>query len=555
MNNFSTLFKYELKKQFPIKSKKGKSDFLGFLLSFLITAAIVGLFIFFVSIIAKNYVAIKVDKVVDTTARAYELLNLLYSISIVAMTFICLEQMRRTLTDKSDKKALLRLPVSEQTLFLSKFSVLLLQNYIVGFLFVVPINIIIFLVTQQSIVFWLMTFVVWLVLPVIVCLIASILVVPYIKLIDIIKTKYAIMFLLLTILLSGLFILYVLFLTALQGYLETGFIKFLFNEDFINTLQTLTYIAYPANCLAGIVLNVELVKSILILLGSAIVATIIVYYVSKKLLHVTLYKDDNPRLVYKKSNNYKPMSIIASLMKKEFVSVAREPKHIFSYLVIAAAMPVMAYCCFTMLETLIYNMIGLKMAFPLGIFVVLIFSVLTNTFCSTNITREGIALLKQKTLPIKAKNILTAKVLFCFIVSLLAVIATSIVLIFLTSLNALDGLLCMMIGGLFSVAQILIATRLDLKRVNLSLSQIQIEKQSTRTITKVVSLGLIVAITVGVLSLLCGIFSQNVIIINNFSVHSSFMYLFPCIVCTLYFVFALVYYYRKIQYAFDNVSK
>ena len=32
---------------------------------------------FFMSIIAKNYVAIKVDKIFDPTARGYEILNLL----------------------------------------------------------------------------------------------------------------------------------------------------------------------------------------------------------------------------------------------------------------------------------------------------------------------------------------------------------------------------------------------------------------------------------------------------------------------------------------------
>ena len=77
MNTFSTLFKYELKKQFPVSPKKGKMDIVGFVLSFLITALIIGMFIFFMSIIAKNYVAIKVDKIFDPTARGYEILNLL----------------------------------------------------------------------------------------------------------------------------------------------------------------------------------------------------------------------------------------------------------------------------------------------------------------------------------------------------------------------------------------------------------------------------------------------------------------------------------------------
>jgi HK97 family phage prohead protease len=154
----------------------------------------------------------QINKVFDVSARGYEILNLFYSVVILFMVFMCLENMRKTLTDKSDKYTLLRLPVKEQDLFLSKFSVLLIQNYLTAFLFVVPVNIIISLATSQSVLFWFMTFVVWLVLPIIVLLFSSIFIVPYIKLIDVIKNKYIVMFLLLTILLCGLFIFYSLFL-------------------------------------------------------------------------------------------------------------------------------------------------------------------------------------------------------------------------------------------------------------------------------------------------------------------------------------------------------
>lgn len=553
MNTFSTLFRYEIKKQFPIKIKKGKKDFVGLLLSLLITGLIIGLFIFFMSVIAKNYVAIKVDKVVDKFSRAYEILNLFYSFVVLIMVFMCLEQMRKTLTDKSDRYTLLRLPVKEQTLFLSKFSVLLLQNYITGFLFVVPINIIISIVTQSTFAFWICSLVVWLVLPLIVLLFASIFIVPYIKLIDAIKNKYILMFILLTILLSALFISYMFFLSVVQGYLETGYIKFLFNEKFISTLQTLALFTYPSNCLAGIMLGKDLLKSILVLISIILVGVVCIYFVSKKLFHITLYKDNQRKAVYKKSSSYKSKPIILSLIKKEFISVAREPKHMFSYLVIASTMPVMAYCCYTLFETLIYNMLGLILAFPLAIFIVLIFSVLTNTFCSTNITREGLSLLKQKTLPIKASSILSAKVLFCLIVSLLSVLVTASVLIVFTSLSVLDGLICMIIGGIFSASQIFVATKLDLKNVNLSLSQIQIEKQSTRTITKVVCAGLIVAMVVGIGSIVCGVFAKG--IFTNATISFNLVYLIPCIVCTLYFILSMIYYHRNIQKSFDRVAR
>lgn len=555
MSTFSTLFKYELKKQFPINFKKGKMDIVGFVLSFLITALIIGLFIFFMSIIAKNYVAIKVDKIFDPTARSYEILNLFYSAAILLMTFICLENMRKTLTDKSDKQTLLKLPVKQQSLFLSKFLVLLLQNYSISFLLVFAINSIIYIVSAQSAIFWLYTFLVWLALPIIVFLFASILIVPYLKIIELVKNRYILTFILLTILLCGLFVLYVLFLDVVQSYIQTGYIKFLFNEKFITTMQDLILFTYPANCLAGLMLGVDILKSVLVILGCVIVSAFLVYYVTKKLHYITFYKDEGKKFIFKKSKNVKALPVTLSLIKKEFISVSREPKYTFSYLVIATSMPIMAYSCYTLFETLIYNMIGLKIVFPLAVFIILIFSVLTNTFCSTNITREGIALLKQKTLPIKASKILNAKVYFCLIVSLLSVAVSSALLIFFTSLDIWSGLLCMLIGAMFSVSQILIASRLDLGSVNLSLTKVEIEKQSTRTITKVVSAGLTIALVVGVLTILFGLLSQGVFVGAGIVVNSCFTYLVPVLVCLGYFGLAIWYYYRNIQKAFDRVSR
>ena len=55
---------------------------------------------------------------------------------------------------------------------------------------------------------------------------------------------------------------------------------------------------------------------------------------------------------------------LVSLMKKEFICIFREPKHLFAYFSIAASMPLMVYCCYTLFESLIYNMIGLEINFP-----------------------------------------------------------------------------------------------------------------------------------------------------------------------------------------------
>ena len=77
MKNFRTLFKYERRMLFP-RSKR--IDILGGFTSLLFTLAIAGVFGLLIYAIADGYLDIKVDRVGDPVARAYELLNALYTI-------------------------------------------------------------------------------------------------------------------------------------------------------------------------------------------------------------------------------------------------------------------------------------------------------------------------------------------------------------------------------------------------------------------------------------------------------------------------------------------
>ena len=555
MGAFLTLFKYELKKQFSISLnfKKHKFDVLGFLVSAIITLAIAAIFIYFLSIMGKSYVLIKINKVLDAKARAYELLNVLYICIMVPMIFLCLESTRKALCDKRDKNVLLPLPVKEQTLFLSKFCVLLLKTYIVALILIIPVNAIIYSAFLPSGLFWLTTFIVWLVFPIVVFMFNCIFIVPYIKIFNFIKDKYILIFVLLTILLALFVFLYTTFLGMLQGYLETGQIKFLFNETFINGLRFMLKWFYPVNCLAGIVLGMDLLKSILIVVACAIVSASLVYLVACKLFHITLYKDDVSRVVYKKNVSSKKLPLIHSLIRKEFISIAREPKHIFSYLTIAAIMPFLVYCCFTLFESLILNMLGLRVSLALALFIMLVFGTLTNTFCSTNISREEGFFYKLKTLPIKPNQILLSKVIFCSIVSLSSVILSSIVLIAGTSLKIYEGLFCLGVASIFTISQILLATKMDLKCGKYGFEKDQIEKRTSKVVAKVVGIGIIVSFITGFATLAVGLLSNKLFILSV-NINSCFVYLIPLAISFIYAGLAIWYYMHKLENSFENIK-
>lgn len=552
MSSFLTLLKYELKMQFSFKKKKN-FDFVGQITSLLISLFIIVIFVFLITQVVTNYVDVRIDKLFDPISRGLELLNVFYTLIIIAMSALGVEKMRKVLSNKKDKAIFLRLPVNSQTIFLSKLTVLLITSYVASLALIIPVNIIFFIALKNSLTiwYWFRTIIVCIFLPLVPFLISSLLIIPYIKIIDFIKNKYLLVFILLTIALVGAFIAYSKVLEVIQMLLETGNIKFLFNEKFITTVQKIFEITYPANSLANIALGENMVISILIVIVISMITGIVTYFITKNLFYVTLYKNETRVMSSKKKGSFKELNPIFAFIKKEFITVFREPAHVFSYFAIACAMPVMVYSCFTMFQSLLLNTIGIKIEFPLALLVILIFSVLTNTFCATNISRDGLGILKTKALPISAGKIVLSKVMFCSIVSSLAVFASGILLVIATNLTFINGLVCVILGILFSLSQIFIATKLDLNHAKVSLSPDEVEKESSKTVAKVISVGLVISLIIGIGTILMAIFVSSAT--KGLRIMPFMVYVYPMLLATIYFVCSFFYCKFRIEKKFNNL--
>lgn len=554
MSDFLTLFKYELKLQFPSIRRKQKFDIVGSLSSLIISALIIFIFIFLISTIATNYILVEIDKIPDPEARTLELMNIFYLMIITFMGLLGVERMRKVLSQKKDKEIFLRLPVKPQTIFLSKLLVLLLMNYLLAFLLVIPTNVIFYIALKPNWTYWLTTSAIFLIFPIIPFFISSLLIVPYIKLINFLKDKYAVIFILFTLFLAGAFILYSFLLGVVQKLLETGNIKFLFNSKFIDSLQSILKYSYPSNSLVSLVLGVDVLKSIIIVLFLIIVAFGFIYFITNKLFYITLYKNEEKNYKYKKIDKYKNKNTLTSLMQREFISVFREPKNLFSYFAISLSMPIMVYCCFTLFESLIYNTVGFKIDFALALLIVLIFSVLTNTFCATNISRDGLAFLKIKSLPVKASKVLFSKVLFCGVVSSAAIVLSVLILLVSNNIAILDGIVCIILGIVFSLSQILISTRMDLNHAKPSSNSFEIERESSKTIAKVVFIGLIISLFAGLLAIVITILASGstIPVIANLRLTKAYAYILPALLCVLYFIGGFLYYYINIEKKYNE---
>ncbi len=554
MKEFWILFKYELKMQLPIFRKKGKFDIIGTLMTLLILAFMIFISLIFLSKIMENYLFVEQNKVYAPIERAGEILNVIYLVILTILTMLFLEHTRKVFADDKNKVAFLRLPISQRNIFLSKFCVLLFSAYATCFIFVITINAILSAVLSVGVEFWLATIGVCAFMPLVSLLLVALLIVPYIKIIEALINKYLLLFISFSVLLAVAFILYSGILSIVQTLLTTGSIRFLFNEKFVMVLKEIFNYSYPTNAFVNVLFGNNALVSWLIILLFAVVSFFAMVLVSKKLYNVTLYKMQNEKVTMVKPNKDKKLSPISSLVKKEFICVYRQPKYIFAYFSIAMTMPIMVYSCFTLFETLIFNAIGLRINFALALFVILLFGVLTNSFCSTNISRDGLGLLKMKTLPISASKLFFAKVIFCAIISSLAVIASCLLLIILTTLSFLDGLICMIIGVVFTIAQILVATRLDLNQAKMSSNEMEVHNQSNKTLARVVLIGGVLTVISSVASVFFALFATSINIFGNTGLVEACVYLIPSIIGAMYLILAVIYYRTGIIRSFERLA-
>ena len=549
MNHFKTLFKYEIKKQFPMLSKSQNKNIIGTVFSLFLTGVVAVATAYFLSVLTQNYVGIGVG--VDKIDRAYRFANLFYLFSIVLMTILGVEKMRKSFVDKSDKNVFLRLPVKQNVLFLTRLLVLLLTTLITSALLVFPISIVINNAVKMGGMFWFNTVVNFLLLPMISLLIASLLLLPYIKILDFLKNKFWLTFIVLTALLVGVFAFYAVFLSVVQQYLQTGMIKFFFNQEFSNILIKIAKYSYPANCFAGVLMGKNTLISYLVLISAGVVGIAATVALTQIMYKHTLYRNESKIVVYKKKGNYFANKPLFALLKKEFIMVFRQPEMMFSYFVIALAMPFMVYACYSLFATLILNMIGVSVELGLSLIIVLIFSVLTNTFCSTNITREGSSLIKQKALPIKAEKLIGAKILLCAIVSEFAVLLSVVALVVFAKVTLSNALIIFLLGAMFSVAQILIATKMDLSHYRHSNSKTQNEYQTSKTVAIIVLIGLVIATVIGVSSIFVQLFTEGLL---GFTIPMELANAIPITITLIYFGLAIVYYKSRMQHKLDNLT-
>lgn len=502
MSAFGVLLKKQFQEWLYFFKKRGKKlDWLGLITSVILTALLVTVFLLVFITFIRTYtkVSYQGDGFLE---RQHEILTITYSLILFFNIISGVRSIENNISSAVDLEVLIGLPIGSQTLFLSKIVGIFLNQLFNSLLFILPINLVFGILTEQSLYYILVSLLICLIVPVLSLIIAAFLAIPYHYFLRFIKSRFVLLTSLFTILIVGAFMVYSWILKVIQGLLETGVIKFIFDMKRIRLIKTLVSYLYPGNLLSGILLRKNAWGALLIILAFiGIVGTGAYFLIKKFFLRITQGKLESSRNVFKRKRKYREKGLILTLMNKEFVNVLRTPNYSFQYFAVTLTVPLMVYTTMSLTASLITKAIGLQLDFELAFFIIIMFNLLTNTFCATNISRDGRMFQVLKTLPIGHREIILSKVLFSALVSFASILFTVLVMIVAGYITVFEGLIIFITTALLSLSVIFFATRKDLNRPRFPTGRNQEIKEETGTVSLIVFMGLLSSLVIGALIL------------------------------------------------------
>lgn len=394
MRNYALLLKKQLLDAFPAKrSKKRLPDLTSALLMLLLTGAMVAIFVFVFSRFISTYTQIKINRVPDIAARQYEIMSMGYFVLVVVFVINGVTALCHALFENSDLSILISMPFSSSEIFLSKLTAVYLKQAVLALVCVPTLNFT-FLCTTDTLNAYngIMTFAVALLLPIIPLGIASIVVLPYYYLKRLVNSHYIFVFIVMTAGMALFCWLYSYVFRFAQDLISSGKITSLFGDKTMRFILSFTKYDYPANLFANVMLARDLGKNLGILaafiVAFAAICLLVVRAIFIKVSHSGLAIHVPHAHTHKV--RFVDNSRFGSLLAKEFLLVMRTPNYAYMYFTTAAVMPVMAYYSANISVSMLAGLVGkADVSFEICTFIVILYSTLTNTFCSTNISRDG----------------------------------------------------------------------------------------------------------------------------------------------------------------------
>ena len=489
---------FRKQRQERLSAFKKNFDFVGFVMRIVLYGALIAVLSVFLARFADMYLDVMVNYEINPAERAYEVLTLCYSAVLALMVLSAVAQINRELFFGDDVRILSALPVNAKTLYVSKLASIYLGQAAFSAVTVTPISIALGSVLPQGAWFWCMTAVAVFTLPLVSLGIASLLALPSYYLRLILRRRYVLNFVVVTLITAALIAVYWALLEGIKQLLLGDDLKYFFNEKVMSGIAATVHALFPANCIASFVLGryalssagwVALLLAICTAVGLVFTRLLLVRSMQQGIGGVPRYR--GRRRPFGKAK--KPF---AALVKKEFLAIFRTPNYTFSYFSMALVQPLMVYLCMSVGSSLVVQLLGIACNWEIAVFLTLLFGCLANMFCTTNVSRDGAMFFSVKAMPLSGKAVMYSKVALCMVVTAASQLFSALLLGVTGSLAWYYAAYLFALGTAFGFAQVCLATAIDFRRPHFAVAKGNAEEGNT--VSTVALLGIAIAFVVGI---------------------------------------------------------
>ncbi len=535
---------------------KRRHDVFGALSTIILLALLYGTFIYVFYHFARFYMSATFEVQGAERARAFELTTFVYAAMLLINIFVGVKQIYSALVSSNDCDVLIYQPISQQHLFLYKLIKIYIGQIVSTLLVLLPSAIVIDVLSASvgGFCYYLTVVFHLLLCPLLGCAIAALFTVPFNGIMRFVQRKFVLHLILYVIVLALGFWLYGMFLSVLTDLIQTGELLYVLDSSTVNAVAAVAAKFYPVKFFSNMLFGQNVAVSLLSVLGICAVAGVVTYFVIRAMYFKVLQQklEGDIKIFRKKKSVAKIHSPLAALVKKEFLIILRTPTYAFAYFATTFTLPFMVYVCANLMRSMVAtlpNVALINCDFEIAIFVIAMFSVLTNTFCTSNISRDGKMFSMLKTMPVDGRLVVKAKLLFCSVVSVASVLVSCIVLLCVSYLNWWQALVIFAVASLLDIAEIAFATKRDLAKPHLPQNDRDEVTEDNNNVSAVTLLGLVCAVFLGGGALAMSLI-LSLLYTNTLALTVTMTFVFIAVI--LVFILSLVYLFRDLE---DNFYK
>lgn len=503
MKMIGILLKRELNERIT-NIKNTKKDIAGTILNVFLTMFIIGVFVFAFSYFTETYANIQIGYITNNYERVYEILTILVALLLGILAVIGITRLNKSLIEVSNV-TLLSMPITPFQIFISKLIIVYIELSLTSLAVSLPAFI---LLSIKGFIAWyvvLISIIFSILLPIIALAVASIFTIPFYFAKQWLNKHVIVQLIVYIIFMIGAFAVYSIFLRFIKGLIDNGQISRFFNETNVYRIGNLCKYLVPANMFSAIIMGKNLLLNISLALLTVGAGAVICFYVSKFIFTLVRQNKIGTRkeLVLKRKERA-PRNTTFSLITKEYLNVLRTPSYAFNYFAIVLSLPFMVVITSGIMSSMMRELTFLNCDFEIVFCSVCMYSILLNTFCANNISRDGKFFNLIKTYPLSPKKVVFSKIWFCAITSFISILFSGVAVLITGLISPLKTLAVVGICCILNFGIICIATRKDLNTTKHKLGD-----ENPASVNFLIFFGLIISVAMTIVSFLFSLYLQT----------------------------------------------